>query len=320
MEHRTALDPFESEADRPGEPGVVILDGGLATTLESKGYELNDPLWSARLLIEAPDAIREVHREFLEAGADVIATVTYQASIPGFAGRGIDRDEALALMRRAVDLAVGARDRFWAVREHRAGRRRPLVAASVGPYGAFLADGSEYTGEYGLGEPELYAFHRDRWHLFADGAADLLACETIPSRTEVAVLLRLLGETPGRPAWISLSCRDEGHLADGTPLGEVARLCDTTADLVAVGVNCIRPESAEPLLSELRRHTAKPLLVYPNAGEEYDAVSKRWASPPSDLDWSLAGARWVRAGARGVGGCCRVGPEQIRALRTALVG
>lgn len=319
MQRRTLLDPFDEDAERPGQPGVVILDGGLATTLESRGYDLNDPLWSARLLIEAPDAIREVHREFLEAGADIIATVTYQASTPGFAGRGIDREGATELMCRAVDLAVEARDGFWAVREHRAGRRRPLVAASVGPFGAFLADGSEYTGEYGIEEEELYAFHRDRWHLFADGPADLLACETIPSQAEVSVLLRLLGETPGRPAWVSLSCRDEGHLADGTPLGEIARMCDAAADLVAVGVNCIRPEWAEPLLSELRRHTTKPLLVYPNAGEEYEAVSKRWASPPSDLDWSLAVARWVQAGARGVGGCCRIGPERIRALRAALL-
>ncbi len=317
MPCRTRLNLFDPIQ---GGPSVVILDGGLATTLESRGHDLKDPLWSARLLLEAPDAIRAVHREFLEAGADIIATVSYQASVPGFAGRGIDREGSLELMRLAVRLAVETRDGFWAVPEHRAGRRRPLVAASVGPYGASRADGSEYTGDYGIGEEDLYTFHRDRWHLFGEGPADLLACETIPSRAEVSALLRLLGETPGRPAWISLSCRDETHLADGTPLGEVARACDGVADLVAVGVNCIRPEWAEPLLDELRRHTAKPLLVYPNAGEDYDATSKQWSSPPSELDWEAASVRWVRAGASGVGGCCRVGPDGIRALRGALVG
>lgn len=319
-EGRPTGNPLHDPESGRGSAQVLILDGGLATTLEARGFDLNDPLWSARLLIEAPDAIREVHREFLEAGADIIATASYQASVPGFAGRGIGREESLELMRRSVGLAVEARDEFWAVPKNRSGRRRPLVAASVGPFGAALADGSEYSGDYPIDEAELYAFHRERWHLFADGDADLLACETIPSRTEVAVLLRLLAETPGRSAWISLSCRDETHLADGTPLGEVVELCDTAPDLFAVGVNCIRPEWAEPLLTELRRHTDKPLLVYPNAGEDYDPGSKRWSSPPSELDWGVASARWVRAGARGVGGCCRVGPEGIRALRAALVG
>lgn len=301
-------------------PDVLILDGGLASTLESMGFDLDDPLWSARLLIEAPEAIQQVHREFLEAGADCIATASYQASLPGFARRGIERAAALERLHLAARLAVQARNAFWSVPEHRTGRRRPLVAASVGPYGAALADGSEYTGDYAVGQDDLYAFHRERWHLFAEGPADLLACETIPSRREVAVLLRLLRETPGREAWISVSCRDSGHLADGTPVGEVAALCESTPNVAALGVNCIKPEWAEALLVELRRHTSKPLLVYPNAGEEYDPRSKQWASPPSDVDWGAASLRWVRAGAVGVGGCCRVGPERIRALRGTLVG
>lgn len=314
------MDAFPISRAGGAAAGVLILDGGLATTLESKGFDLDDPLWSARLLVEAPEAIRQVHREFLEAGADCIATASYQASLPGFAQRGIGREEGLELLRRAARLAVEARDAFWAVPEHRCHRRRPLVAASIGPYGAALADGSEYTGDYSIGADELYAFHRERWHLFAEGPADLLACETIPSRREVAALLRLLDETPAREAWISLSCRDSAHLADGTPVGEVAALCESRPNVAALGVNCIKPEWAEPLLLELRRHTSKPLLVYPNAGEDYDAESKRWASPPSELDWSAASARWVQAGASGVGGCCRVGPERIRALRSALVG
>ncbi|UCC25880.1 MAG: homocysteine S-methyltransferase [Gemmatimonadales bacterium] len=300
------------------DPGILILDGGLATALEARGFDLDDPLWSARLLIEAPDAIRQVHGDFLAAGADCIATVSYQASLQGFGKRGIGRDEGLELLRLATRLAVEARDDFWSVVERRIGRRRPLVAASVGPYGAYLADGSEYTGDYRATEAELYDFHRERWHLFADGPADLLACETIPSRREVGVILQLLRETPRRQAWLSVSCRDAAHLSDGTPVGEVARLCDSVPNLVAVGMNCTKPEFIEPLLRELGRHTGKPLIAYPNAGEDYRAESRTWAPPASPVDWGREARRWIQAGARGVGGCCRVGPREIHALRNSL--
>ena len=298
---------------------ALILDGGLATALEARGFDLNHELWSARLLMDAPDAIRRVHRDYLEAGADCITTASYQASLPGFARQGIQRERALELLRLATALAMEARDEFWDRAENQTGRRRPLVAASVGPYGAYLADGSEYTGDYPATKTELYEFHRERWHLFAQGPADLLACETIPSIREVSVLLDLLRETPGRQAWLSVSCRDAAHLSDGTPVGEVARLCDPVGNLAAVGLNCTKPEFIEPLLLELRRYTDKPLIAYPNAGEDYRVGSRSWTSPRSPVDWIHEAAQWLRLGVRGVGGCCRVGPDQIRSLRKALV-
>jgi len=309
--------PFRP-ADAPGPP--LILDGGLATALEARGFDLNDPLWSARLLAEDPQAIRQVHQDFLAAGADVITTASYQASLPGFAARGIPPGEGVALLHLAAELAVEARDRFWNVAANRIGRRRPLVAASVGPYGAFLADGSEYTGDYGVGAEQLHDFHRERWHLLASGPADLLACETIPSLMEVQVLLALLADTPVRGAWLSVSCRDGAHLSDGTPVAEVARLCEGVPNLLALGVNCTRPRHVGPVLRELALHTDRPLLAYPNAGEDWDADTHRWVGVAGSVDWREAAARWVQHGARGVGGCCRVGPETVRTLRTTLVG
>ena len=178
--------------------GFVVLDGGLATTLEARGYDLNDDLWSARVLLEEPDAIRQVHRDFLDAGADCIVTASYQASLTGFARRGLDADEGEALIRASVDLALEARQNFLDENDDSTVRPRPLVAASVGPYGAFLADGSEYTGQYDLDDAGLLEFHRERWRILADTPADLLACETIPSLRETSVLLSLLSDTPGR--------------------------------------------------------------------------------------------------------------------------
>lgn len=310
--------------------GAVVLDGGLATTLESHGRDLNDPLWSARVILEDPDALARVHTEFLEAGADVIATATYQATLEGFMNRGLSREEAVAAMEKAVEVAVGARDRFWETfaagsgavalspSGKESGRRlRPLVAASIGPYGAYLADGSEYTGAYPLDETALAAFHRPRWEILAASDADLLACETIPSGPEVRALLRLLDETPDRWAWISVQCRDARTLADGTPLEEAAALCDAVPHVAAVGVNCVSPDLVSGILQVLRGATEKPVAVYPNSGEGWDGRAKRWTGRGVSL---VHRAReWREEGARVLGGCCRVSPSAIGAMRRELM-
>lgn len=314
----------ESEIENPiarfiAQQGVMVLDGGLATALEARGCDLDDDLWSARVLLEAPDVIEQVHRDFLAAGADCIATVTYQATIPGFKKRGLTEGEGVGLFREAVRLAVGVRDEFWSEPENRRGRLRPVVAASIGPYGAYLADGSEYTGDYDLDEDELYAFHRDRWRALAESRADLIACETIPSRSEAGVLLRLLRGTRGRWAWISFSCRDGVHLSDGSALVDAARDCDAMPGIAAVGINCISPHLVSPLIHEARAGTDKPVMVYPNSGEGYDAATKSWVGTRSTIDWGVASRQWIREGAAGVGGCCRVSPGQIATIRQTLV-
>lgn len=300
------------------QPGVMVLDGGLATALEARGYDLDDELWSAGLLLDAPDAIRDVHLAFLAAGADVITTATYQASVSGFRGRGLSEPDAVALLHRAVRLAVETRNEFWNAPGNRRDRLRPLVAASVGPYGAALADGSEYTGNYGITDDALYAFHRDRWQVLASTEADLLACETVPSGAEVRVLLRLLAETPDRWAWLSTSCRDGEHLNDGSRFRDVVAACDAEQGIAAVGVNCTPPGFIASLIAEARQATAKPIVVYPNSGETYDPKRKMWVGSEAEPDWSRAAAEWVDVGASGVGGCCRVGAATIARLRRDL--
>jgi homocysteine S-methyltransferase len=300
--------------------GVMILDGGLATALEARGCDLNDELWSAKVLLEDPDLIRDVHLDYLRAGADCIASTSYQASLQGFRRRGLDDRQGRDLLGLSVRLAVEARDLFWAEPSNRVGREKPLVAASVGPYGAFLADGSEYTGLYGISDSELYEFHRERWHLLSESGPDIMACETIPSLREVGVLLKLVRETPDRSAWLSFSCRDERHLCDGSSLIEAAAACDEEPGVAGVGVNCVPPEMVLPLIDELRKGTGKPILVYPNLGEAYDATEKVWGSPPSAVAWEELAPAWVRRGASVVGGCCRVGPKRITEIRGWLMG
>ncbi|NNK64741.1 MAG: homocysteine S-methyltransferase [Gemmatimonadetes bacterium] len=295
-----------------------ILDGGLATTLESRGFDLDDPLWSARVLLEDPAAIRAAHRDFLAAGADIVTTASYQASVEGFQARGLSRHEAAAALRRSVELALEARDGFWSEAANRAGRRSPLVAASVGPYGAFLADGSEYTGRYPVGPDGLREFHRARWRILADTAAELLACETIPSGVEVHVLLGLMEETPSKAAWLSLSCDDATHLRDRTPIAEVARRADTVPNLVAIGANCTDAHAIAPILRELRRHSSKPLIAYPNGGGDYAVDTRSWGSPAATEEWLAGAPAWVEIGARVVGGCCRIDPARITTLRHRL--
>ena len=298
---------------------MTVLDGGLATSLEALGYDLADDLWSAKILLEDPDAIRRVHADFLSAGADCITAGTYQASIPGLVARGLTHNQSVGVLDRGVGLAVEARDAFWSDAKNRERRLRPLVAASVGPYGAYCADGSEYTGEYGLSDDELLDFHEGRWRILAESAADLMACETIPSLQEAEVLLQLLRRTPDRWAWMSFTCRDGAHLSDGTALSAAARICGAAPRVAAVGINCTRPEHAPELISAVRNATEKLIIVYPNAGGRYDAERKTWEDDPPRLDWPALVAEWRDLGATVIGGCCRVGPEDISNMRSRLL-
>ena len=298
---------------------MTILDGGLATSLEAFGHDLNHDLWSAKILLEDPDAIHRVHTDFLLAGADCITTGTYQASVPGFVARGLTDDQAVEVLGRAVSLAVEARDTFWSDVGNRDRRMRPLVAASVGPYGAYRADGSEYTGDYGLSDDELFDFHEGRWRVLAESAADLMGCETIPSMREAGVLLELLRRTPDRWAWMSFTCRDGAHLSDGSPLAAAAATCGAERRVAAVGINCTRPEHVSELVSEIRNATEKPIIVYPNAGGRYDAERKTWEGDAPRHDWPAWVSEWRDLGASVIGGCCRVGPKDISSMRSVLL-
>ncbi|HEX4823066.1 MAG TPA: homocysteine S-methyltransferase [Candidatus Polarisedimenticolaceae bacterium] len=287
----------------------LVLDGGLASELEARGFALQDRLWSARALLDAPEILASIHRDYLNAGADVITTATYQATIPGFVARRVTEDEA----RRAIVEGVAI-----AVRERDARKPGALVAASIGSYGAFLADGSEYRGAFNLGVEALAAWHRPRLRLLEDSGADLLAFETIPSLPEIEAIVRLLGETGAPPAWISLQARDEEHLADGSAIEEAAALASRSDRVVAVGVNCVPPERALPLLRAIRSATSKPLVAYPNRGDVWDAVGRRWIPRGHPIDWARWVPRWVDAGARLVGGCCRTTPADVREISGSL--
>lgn len=300
-------------AERP----LFVLDGALATELERRGANLQDPLWSAKLLIEQPDMIRQVHLDYYLAGADVATTASYQATFEAFGRRGLSHDQAADLMRRSVALACEARDLFWSDPAHRVGRRRPLVAASVGPYGAMLADGSEYRGYQGVSLDALVAFHRPRLQVLAHAGADLLACETIPCLEEALALAQLLPEFPGVQAWISFSCRDGERNSQGEPLADCVAALDGVAQVAAVGVNCTAPEFIPSLVAIAHAHTTKPIVVYPNSGEHYDAVGKVWQGEGRAHDFAAQAMRWHARGARLIGGCCRTGPEDIRALKQA---
>ena len=305
-------DPIDSFLAR--QP-MMVLDGALATELERRGADLNDPLWSAKTLIERPDLIHDVHLDYFRAGADVATTATYQTTFEAFARRGVDRKGAAQLMRDAVALAVAARDEFWAVEGNRAGRLRPLVAASVGPYGAMLADGSEYRGRYGLDDAALADFHRARLHVLADAGADLLACETLPCLREALLLARMLREIPAACAWISFSCNDGEHNCEGEEIAECAAQLHTHEQIVAVGVNCTPPQYMTSLLRQMRSKTAKPLVAYPNSGERYDASSKQWLGSSGAMRFGEQARLWYAQGARLIGGCCRTGPEDIRSVK-----
>ncbi|MGB7804264.1 MAG: homocysteine S-methyltransferase [Actinomycetota bacterium] len=283
--------------------GPLVLDGGMANELERGGADLRDALWSARLLKDDPGSIRRVHEAFFNAGADVAISASYQASFSGFADHGIEAEEAASLMRLSVALAREAAAADGSDR---------LVAASVGPFGATLADGSEYRGDYGLSAGALAMFHRPRFETLLEAEPDLLAIETIPSIVEAEALVTLLEDYPEARAWISFSCRDGACISDGTPFADAVALAASSDRVIAVGVNCTPPGFIPSLLDGAE--TTKPLLAYPNVGSTWDAASRSWILEGERPDPGASAITWRSAGATIVGGCCGTTPDDIRAI------
>lgn len=294
----------------------IILDGGLSNQLEQQGFDLNNPLWSAVLLKQQPAAIIEAHRHYLEAGADCIITASYQASIPGFEAIGISREEASRLITLSVSLAQTAIEEY--LKKTPDCQQRPMVAASIGPYGAALADGSEYRGNYAIGDDKLREFHQQRLQLLDQTDADILACETIPSMQEARVLHGLLLSVK-TDAWFSFSCRDGQHLNDGTSIEEAVGLFSGHPKVLAIGVNCTAPQYMEEIIGRIHRVLPdKAIIVYPNSGEQYDPDTKNWHGISSPGETARAAISWSRAGATIIGGCCRMGPSHIREIKQQL--
>lgn len=310
---------------------VHVLDGGFATELERRGVPIDGPLWSARALAEAPGDVVAVHRSYIDAGADVLLTASYQVSAMGFAAHGFCGGEAehaaAEALRRSVALAAQAREE--------AKRPDVLIAASLGPYGAALANGAEFHGRYGFASEAaehaaLVRFHAERIAVLVDTDADLLAFETLPSLAEARAIAEALDGGPGsaaeaRPgAWFSFTCRDTAHTAHGEHLRDCASYLDTVPQVLAVGINCTSPQGVAPLLRELRAGTGKPLLAYPNSGEGWDAEGHCWIEAAPGVahaqNYGSLAREWFEAGAQLVGGCCRTGPAHIRAVRAAVDG
>ncbi|MEV0271353.1 homocysteine S-methyltransferase [Hamadaea sp. NPDC050747] len=284
--------------DRPAGRPSRIIDGGLSTELAANGHDLSDHLWSARLLRDEPQAIVDAHAAFLRAGATVSTTASYQATFDGFARSGIDRAETERLLTRSVTLARQASAETGA---------DALVAASVGPYGAMLADGSEYRGNYGLSVDDLVRFHRPRLEVLAAAGPDLFAVETVPDLVEAEALLIAL-DGIGVPAWLSFTVAGDTTRA-GQPLAEAFSLVRGVDGIVAVGVNCCDPADVAPALATARAVSGKPLIAYPNSGEEWDATAREWTGEAGK--WLAEAPSW---GADWLGGCCRVTPADIAEL------
>ncbi|WP_040979601.1 homocysteine S-methyltransferase [Oceanobacillus jeddahense] len=310
MTHINPVEPLLNQFN------TLILDGALATELEKLGCDLDDPLWSARVLLDEPEKIRKVHHAYFEAGADIAITASYQASIEGFKKREISKEAAKVLIRKTVELAQQARTDYWQEKME-ADRPYPLVAGSVGPYGAYLADGSEYVGHYGVSDQVLYDFHKPRIEALVEAGADLLAVETIPSLQEAKVVCELLKEFPNISAWMTFTLKDATHISEEAELKECAVLLNSYSQIVALGVNCVSTELVHDAVQELKAYTQKPVIIYPNSGEDYDPETKTWHGK-KHVQINTAAADWAESGAKIIGGCCRTGPQNIREVSRML--
>jgi homocysteine S-methyltransferase len=306
-----------------GQP--IVLDGALATQLEHMGQDLSGELWSAKTLSEGANEhlIELVHQQYYKAGANIAITASYQASIPGLqkAHSHLTDQAAKDMVMKSVEHAKRARDRL--VSSTGGDGKELWVAGSVGPYGAFLADGSEYRGDYHIPKDEMKDFHRGRIQALVEAGVDVLACETMPQKAEVEALLELLAtEFPSTEVWFSFTLRDGGHISDGTPLAEIAALFENVTQVIALGFNCVPDDVALEALKTLKPLVKRgTLVVYPNSGEQWDAQARTWEGNRTEGS-TLAEktVEWWNAGAGMIGGCCRTTPRDIEVMKKALGG
>ncbi|KAJ4835202.1 Nuclear SAM-dependent mono-and asymmetric methyltransferase [Turnera subulata] len=305
--------------------GCAVLDGGFATQLEKHGAAINDPLWSAVCLIKEPELIKRVHMEYLEAGADIIVSSSYQATLPGFQSRGLSLEEGESLLKKSVKLAVESRDKFWEAEKRNPGcnGNRPLVAASIGSYGAYLADGSEYSGYYGpdVNIGKLKDFHRRRLQVLVEAGPDLLAFETIPNKLEAQACVELLEEeNVNIPSWICFTSVDGENAPSGESFQECLDVINKSNKVKAVGINCAPPHFIESLICKFKGLTGKLIVVYPNSGEIWDGKAKKWLPSTcfDDHTFELTASRWRDLGASLIGGCCRTTPSTVEAISRVL--
>lgn len=296
-------------ADLIRRTGSVVIDGAMSTALEKLGCDLNDKLWSARVLIEDPAKIRQVHVDYFEAGANVAITASYQATEAGFRERGINSETACNLIAQSVMLAKEARADFLA-RHPEKDPKSLLIAGAVGPYGAYLANGAEYTGDYHLSSDEYRAFHQLRLRALVEAGADFLGIETQARLDEVKVILDMI-EKLDAAAWVTFTLKDSGHIADGTPIEEAAEVCGKHPLVDAIGINCVKREVVAEALRRISSVTNKPMIVYPNSGETYDPSTKTWHHPVTGPGWENFISKWKSMGAVCLGGCCRTLPSDI---------
>lgn len=297
----------------------LILHGALGTEMEALGYDISGKLWSAKYLLEKSEVIQELHETYVAAGADLITTSSYQATLPGLVEAGLTEKAAEQIIALTVRLAKAARDKVWgALNEtEKAKRPYPLISGDVGPYAAYLANGSEYSGDYGkITINELKDFHRPRIQILLDQGVDLLALETIPNRLETQALIELLAEEfPEAEAYMSFTVQIPDAISDGNSLAEMAKLVSQSNQILAVGINCSSPLLYNQALSFLE-NTGKALITYPNSGEVYDGDSQTWKPKDKDALTLVEHSKYWHAhfGVKILGGCCRTRPNDIKSL------
>ena len=299
---------------------VFILDGALGTQIQKNGHDVNDSLWSAKFLNEDTSVIKKVHKQYLEAGADCIITSSYQASLEGFLEKGFSKEKAIELIKLSINIAKEARDEFWETFEDKQTRVKPLVAASIGPYGAYLADGSEYSGDYKISDEELKDFHKKRLEIIVETNPDILACETIPLLKEAKIISDLLKQYPHITSWITFSAKNENYTNAGDDIKECMTYLNTQEHISAVGINCTAPQYIPMLIENIKSVCSKPIVIYPNGGSRYNPITKLWERGElSAQDFAKLANLWYTKGATVIGGCCETTPNEIEYIRKTLL-
>jgi len=284
---------------------IKLLDGSLSYPLEKQGYNLNKKLWTGDALINDPNVIKKIHKDYLVAGVDFISTSTYQISYRVLKEMGYNLNEIKDIFKRSVDLVQDA------IEETKI-KRKVKIVGSYGPFGASLSDGSEYTGKYKTSDEIIMSYHIDNMNIIKELGIDIILYETIPCLREIEILSKVVEEYK-KEVWISFTCNKDLEFRDGTSIMKACKIISSIENISTIGINCFSPLLAEKAIKKLKKNSNKKILIYPNSGEIYNNKDKNWYGEKY-FDNSMI-KKWLALSPDIIGGCCRVGFEDIQNMR-----
>ena len=287
---------------------IKLLDGSMSFPMEQLGYNLKNKLWTGKALINNPDLIKDIHKGYIDAGADFISTSTYQISFDRLKNMGYQSEEIKKIFQKSVDIVKDAIEESKLKKEIK-------IVGSFGPYASYDPEASEYIGEYDSTDIEIKKFHLNNIRIIEETDLDIILYETIPCLREIKILSEALSHST-KEIWISITCNEEMEFRDGSSFKDACEIISKIEKITTMGINCFSPLLVKKAIDLLKKYSNKKILIYPNSGEIYNPKERFWTGN-NEFNNSMI-KNWLSLYPDIIGGCCRIGYDDIKKMRVEI--